>query len=272
MNRGLVRKAVVELWPMTLGFAAALMIVEGVLGYVLPTFQQQFSAQLLQIAFLQKVISAMLGVEVAGGNLGPEIFASVPWVHPVPLALMWTLAIVICTRVPAGEVDRGTIDVLLGLPVTRRQVFVSESLVMVGATMAVLVCGGLGSMIGGASVAPELRAPPARLIIVLVNFLCLNLAVGGIAWTISSFSDRRGRAIGAVLAIVLSLFLLNYLSQFWKPAERLSFLSILRYYRPLNILRNGDWPWRDLVVLTLAATMFWVIGGWVFARRDLCTT
>jgi ABC-2 type transport system permease protein len=272
MNRGLILRAAREWWPMVLGLAIALMIVEGILGYVLPTFREQFAAQLMQVAFMQKLISAMLGVDVAGGAIGPELFTSVPWVHPVPLALVWACAIVGCTRVPAGEVDRGTIDVLLGLPVSRRQVFLSESAVGLASGVVLMACAGAGNMIGALGLAPEFRAAPGRLVIVLVNLLCLYLAVGGIAWLVSALSDRRGRAITAVFVIVLAFFLVNYLAQFWKPAERLAFLSILHYDRPLTIIRDGTWPVRDMLVLLAVAAVFWISGGLIFARRDLCTT
>ena len=274
MNRGLILRALREWWPMTLGLAIALMLVEAILGYVLPTFREQFAAQLIQLAFMQKLIGAMLGVDLAGngGSIGPELFTSIAWVHPVPLALVWAGAIVGCTRVPAGEVDRGTIDVLLGLPVSRRQVFLSESAVACAAGIALMAAAGAGHMLGALGVPPQLRAAPARLIIVLANLLCLYLAVGGIAWLVSSLSDRRGRAITAVFVIVLASFLLNYLAQFWKPAQQLAFLSILHYDRPLTIIRDGTRPTRDMLVLLSVAAAFWTTGGLIFARRDLATT
>src|SRR5262245_35132305 len=126
MNRGLVLKSLHEVWPATLICGLGLCVVEGVLAYVLPVFQQQFSDQILQIQFLQSMVKAMLGMDT-GETLGPEAFMSVPWAHPVVLALVWAHAIVCCTRVPAGEVDRGTIDVLLGLPVSRWQVLGAET-------------------------------------------------------------------------------------------------------------------------------------------------
>jgi ABC-2 type transport system permease protein len=274
MNRGLVLRALREWWPMTLGLAIALMLVEAILGYVLPTFREQFATQLMQLAFMQKLIGAMLGVDLAGGGgaIGPELFTSIAWVHPVPLALVWAGAIVGCTRVPAGEVDRGTIDVLLGLPVSRRQVFLSESAVACAAGIALMAAAGAGHMLGALGVPPQLRAAPARLIIVLANLLCLYLAVGGIAWLVSSLSDRRGRAITAVFVIVLASFLLNYLAQFWKPAQQLAFLSILHYDRPLTIIRDGTCPTRDMLVLLTVAAAFWLTAGLIFARRDLATT
>jgi len=41
-----------------------------------------------------------------------------------PLALTWAHALLCCTRVPAGDVDRGTADILFGLQCRVGGVFV----------------------------------------------------------------------------------------------------------------------------------------------------
>ena len=61
------------------------------------------------------------------------------------------------------------------------------------------------------------------------------------------------------------------LAQFWEPAEKVAFLGILDYYRPLFIMRDGVWPLRDMAVLLGAAAVLWTAAGVLFARRDVCT-
>jgi hypothetical protein len=74
-----------------------------------------------------------------------------------------------------------------------------------------------------------------------------------------------------VFVIVVASFLLNYLAQFWEPAQKFAPLGMLRYYRPLFIFRDGAWPWRDIVILLGAGALLWITGGIIFARRDLST-
>jgi ABC-type transport system involved in multi-copper enzyme maturation permease subunit len=271
VNRGLIIKALRELWPATLLLGCALFLFEGVLAYVLPTFAQQFSTQWLQMKFAQTILKATLGAEV-GSEIGPDLFTSIPWVHPVVLAITWAHAIIICTRVPAGEVDRGTVDVLLGLPISRWELFRSETVACVGSGMLVLLSGAVGNVLGGAFVPPEGRTALSRMGIILLNLMCLYMAACGMAWMLSALSDRRGKAIAAAFIIVIASFLLNYLAQLWQPAQSLEFLSVLHYYRPLFIMRVGNWPLRDMTVLLLVATMLWIGAGVIFARRDLSTT
>ncbi len=271
MNRGVLLKAWRETWPLTLLFGGGLFLLEAILAVALPRLQEQLSRQLASLPFLQNIIGAMIGADVSGG-IGPEMFAAIPWVHPVVLALVWAHAILLCTRVPAGEVDRGTIDVLLGLPVSRWQVFVTESVVWLAAGAAVVTMALLGNVLGSRLGGNPLGVPTGRLVPVAANLFALSTVVGAFAWLMSSLSDRRGRALGAAFLAALAAFLLNYLAQFWEPARRMVWLSVLRYHVPLPVLRGGHWPWADLGVLFGAGAVLWTGAGVIFARRDLSTT
>jgi len=270
MNRGLLLRALRESLPTTLVIGLVFLVVEAALGFVLPKFGAQMSQDWLQMDFARGIMQAMVGAEIAD-RMGPQMFQSMAWVHPVALALVWAHAIISCTRIPAGEVDRGTADVLLSLPVSRLEVWISETVVWLCSGVAVLGLGLLGNVFGGLGCPPEQRPQLNRVLIVLLNLFCLYVSVGGLAWLISSFSNRRGRAMTVVFLLLLSLFLLNYLAQFWQPLEKFVFLSPLHYHRPVAVLGNGAWPWKDIGVLLGAGGVMWACGAMVFIRRDLCT-
>lgn len=265
-----MRRAARELWGTTLVFGLALLCICALLGFALPRFQQQFLQKMSSMPFLQEMRNAMLGTDV-GNATGPEVPFGIGWSHPVLLAILWAHAIVCGTRVPAGEVDKGTIDVLLGLPVSRWQVYVSETVVWLLSAAVVLALGLAGNLIGMRFAPPDMRPDLGRLLIVIANLFVLYGAVGAAAWFASSFSDRRGRAVTMVLIFAVGSLLLNYLALLWPAARRVQFLSILNYYRPVFPLRSGEWPVMDMVKLGLAGVGLWVAGGAIFSRRDLST-
>lgn len=269
MNRGLIVKALRETWSATLLFGAALLVIETAMSFALPRFAAQLSEQWMQLKFLQGIIKAMVGADLAGG-LGPEIFAAIPWVHPVVLAVVWAHAIVFCTRVPAGEVDRGTADVLYSLPVSRWELHLSETAAWVGSALVVLLLAIAGNALGNRMAGAVWNV--GRVGIVVVNLLAMYLVVGSFAWLMAAASDRRGRAMAVAFVVVVASFLLNYLAQFWTLLEHIAWMSLLRYYRPLVALKEGTWPVRDVLVLGVLAVGLWVAAGAVSARRDLTTT
>jgi beta-exotoxin I transport system permease protein len=268
--RGLLGKTIREVWLTTLLFGLALMAVKAVLTYVLPQIQVGLSEVLDQIPFVKPFLSALLATET-GDEITARTMQAFLFVHPAVLSLIWALEIVICTRVPAGEIDRGTIDFLLGLPVSRRAVYASETIVWLAAGIIVITMGFVGHRLASPAMPAEMRPELTTSVIVLSNLFCVYVAVGGVAFLVSSFCNRRGKAVGIVFAVVLSSFLLNFVSQFWAPAKQFAFLSVLEYYRPALVMRSGQFPVGDVIVLLSIGLVAWTIGGEVMARRNICT-
>lgn len=270
MNRGLLLKAVREAGGATLLFGAGLFLFEAIIAFVLPSFFSETAGRILSNPFSRNLLQALLGTEVPV-TLGPLAFRSIAWVHPVALALIWAHEILFCTRLPVREIDRGTVDVVLALPVSRWQAWITESSVWLTSGAILLALALAGAQVGGTMIAaqpaPEITEPLA----VVANLFCLYLAVGGLAYLVSACSDRRGLAIGLVFAVVLASFFLQFLTQFWEVARTISFLGVLHSYQPFATLESGTWPWSDMAVLGVAGLAFWLAGGIVFARRDIST-
>jgi ABC-2 type transport system permease protein len=271
MNRGLALKTLREVWVSTTLFGLGLFGFEIIISYVLPTFFDELAGDMLQIAVIRNVISALLGTEITD-SLGPLALHSIAWVHPVVLVLLWTHVIMYSTRFPVGEVDRGTIDVLLGLPVSRWQVYISETAGLIATGVLLLTLALAGNLIGQSLADGPTNFDLTARIGVLLNLFCLYLAVGGVSYLASCLSDRRGRAIGAAFAIVVASFFLNFLSQFWAPASSVAFLGILHYYRPMATLGSDHWPVGNMLILAGFGATLWLVGGMVLRRRDLHAT
>jgi len=267
---GLMLKSIRETRVLTLLLTAALALVMGLLTSVLPRLIEQASDALLQIGFAKAMISALLGIQIED-VITAEMLQGLVWVHPIVLAIIWTHVITFCTRTPAGEIDRGTIDLLLGWPVSRRQVYLADSGVLLASGLLMLLAGLGAHLLGSLGIDAENRPALGRSLLVLLNFLCLYISVGGVAYLVSSLSDRRGRAVAITLGVVMASFLLNFLAQLWEPARPLAFLSVLDYYRPARILRSGSIPTTDMLVLLGVGVTTWLAGGITMARRSICT-
>ena len=193
------------------------------------------------------------------------------WVHPTVLSMIWAHELMYCSRVPAAEIDRGTIDFLLGLPVSRWKLFCAETIGWLVTGVFILTVGWTGHFIASRWIEAEMQPEAFASFCVMLNLFAVFLAVGGMTFLISASSDRRGRTIGIGFGILLFSFLLNFLAQFWDPAKAISFLSILEYYQPAKILETGEFPTRNVSVLTTLGLVFWCSAGFVFRRRSICT-
>lgn len=270
MNLGLLNKSMREAVGITLGCATGLMLFEAFAAYVFWTYQEELTGDMMQIEFLQNMINSFVGGRM-GNTVGPGTLSSLAWVHPLVLSMLFAVEITLCTRVPAGEIDRGTIDILFALPVSRWQVYLAESITWLAAGLVLMIFAFVGSSTGSLAIPVSDRAEPLRLLFVLSNLYALYLCVGGYSFLMSALSDRRGRAVGAIVSALLTLFLWSFLSQYWKPADAISFLNILSYFKPMPILDEGLFPFRNVGVLLACAVPLWVAGGVVLSRRDVCT-
>ncbi|HLO39385.1 MAG TPA: ABC transporter permease subunit [Phycisphaerales bacterium] len=275
INLGLVRRAWLETRGATLTFGVCGLLVATLLHFALPRFQKSIEVPSVAASRissnLSSIRSAMLGTDVSDAP-GREIAAAVAWSHPFFLALVFAHIVTVSTRVPAGEADKGTLDVLLGLPVSRWELFISETVVMIFTAGMVLLLALIGSRIGN-HFAPEGMTPGLGAVApALGNLFVLTLAVGAVGMLSATVTDRRMRAVAAVLIVIVASLLLNYLQLLWEPAKRLSFLGLLNYYRPIWSLRTGEWAWRDIGILCGIAGTLWVGAGVWFSRRDLSTT
>lgn len=265
MNLGLLSKTLHETVRTTLLFGLALVAFEIVISVVIPSFKDQLAGTLLSNPFFRKFVQGLLGTTL-GQNFGPTALYAMGWVHPVALSLLWAHEVMFCTRVPVAELERGTGDVLFALPVTRWQVYLTESVACLGSGAFLVACMLFGHYLShqGAD-APGL----GRLCIAAVNVYAVYFAVAGLALGVSAVSRRRSRAIGVVFAIILVSFFLGFLTQFWAAAKAVSWIGLLHYYQPMQIFHAGEWPWLDLLALFGFGAGCWLLGGLALARRDL---
>lgn len=270
MILGLVRKTLRETWIQTLLFGLALGLIEALLTLVLPQLQQGLNEVLAALPFVRSFIRTLMGGDF-GGNVTPQALQAIAWVHPIVLAVMWAQEIIFCTRLPAGEIDRATIDVLLSWPASRRRIFVCEAVVWLASGLWLMTLLGLGHAVAVLVAAGDVEQPAGRVLAVLANLYCVYLAVGGLAWFVSAMSNYRGRAMAIVFAVVVASFLLNFLAQFWQPARLLAPLGVLTYYQPAQVLDSGVWPLVHMAVLLAAGAVFWLAALETFARRNICT-
>ncbi len=271
VNNGLVRRALREILPVTLGFGAFLGTVLGLLSYALPQVQARFMKRGFVPPQVLKFRNSLLGVDSADGGIA-DIAFSMAWIHPLVLILLFAHAIFVCTRIPAGEIERGTVDVLLAMPVSRWKLFRSETAAWILTASLVLGCALLGCFVGTRFIPEDQRPNFARIPIVLSNLALVYGSVGCAALAIAAGVDRRMRAVMGVLIVTIGTLMVNFLEPLWEPAKHAAPLSLLHYYRPFNAMKDGIWPTRDLLILGAVCVTLWTTAGLIFSRRDITTT
>jgi ABC-2 type transport system permease protein len=268
VNAAIFRKTLREALPLALVLTAAILAFETLFVRAIGEFANDISQVLLAKIGIRRLVQGLVGADLAE-NMTSTGLITVGFAHPLVYAFTWIFIVTTCSRVIAGEVERGTADLLLTLPVSRGSIFASISLAWVLCGVPLSMAPWIGVWLGE-RVSPLWEPLElARLAPLVGNLFALYLAIGAATLLASSIAARRGPVIAIILTGLLGSFLLNFLAQIWPAVHRIAVLGILNYYQPLPVARTGAWPVRNLVVLLTCAGVAWVLGLWQFRRRDI---
>jgi ABC-2 type transport system permease protein len=190
--------------------------------------------------------------------------------HAAVMGSLVGLAISVGT-IPAGEVETGFIDLLLGRPLARHWIITRTILVGMLATVLLIGIMMLGTSIGLRAFAPRnVGLPPPKLVWALaVNLGLVVLSWGAVALAVGAVSRRRAFAGGTVGILALATFLLDYMGRVWAPAESVAWLSPFRFFSPFDLIMTQTVPVKSCLVLGGIAVVGWVLAYVGFARRDI---
>jgi ABC-2 type transport system permease protein len=250
-----------------------------------------------------KVLRALLGGENIALNRAMDMM-SVGYVHPTMQTLFCIWAIGRAAGAIVGEIDRGTMELLLAQPLPRSRVILAHFLVdlIVIPLLALSMWGGtyLGTYLVGpielsskeletlpfkVSVNPEmLRIDPAAFGPALWNVGALIFAISGYTIWLSARGRFRARTLGIAVLVTLLQFLVNVLGQLWEPVAMLRPFTVFFYFQPQVIILSQKWTvdlgtvWNDgrpwfsvnvLVVLFSVGGLGYLMALRKFVRRDL---
>ncbi len=237
----------------TLSFRAFGKMYESMLSVMSPAMMTAFYG------------GTLVGVNAANG------WVMAAFVHPLVLLVLSSFVIAVATRSLAGEVERGTIDILLACPLARAQLVVTAAAVMVGGLIILLSGLFAGTAVGAALAGSAREVDFAALAWLTVNLLALFLAVSGYSLLFSAINNERGRATAWSAGVTAGSWFINLVAELWDKLQPLRPLSVFHYYQAQPVIVSGQPSIRDLAILCGVALVSFAAALVVFRRRDLAT-
>ena len=309
-----LRWPLLAVWVLLFAFSAFwVKIAQRVTTEIAPFFNglamiQQFDKKLFDEVVFRgpgKVSQAILG----GSDMQfdkPSDFLATELLHPVVIILASLWAVGRASSAVAGELDRGTMELLMSQPVPRNRLILAHFLVDL--LVIPLICLAIlaGTQVGLALVGPfdvdysvldKIKSPipiprgPATLEVsaarqgwALLNLAALMFALSGLTMLISSLGRNRWRATGLATFVGVIMFIANVVGQLWESAAFVRPFTVYYYYQPQKIWLKHSWSvdlgdaWAGgqplvevpvLAVLVAVGLLGYLIALRVFARRDL---
>ncbi|MEK7817052.1 MAG: ABC transporter permease subunit [Actinomycetota bacterium] len=194
-------------------------------------------------------------------------FLSVEYFSQMWPIIMIAFTVSIATGAIAAEVEKGTMELLLSQPVTRRAVFFTRYLFFLTGLIILIAASVVPVAVGAPLVGGEI-GNSALFSIFLPSFLFYT-AIGSVTFAFSVLFSSRGRAIFISLGLIIFSYALDILAKINDTFSDFHFLSIFKYWDPYRYLHGPSWAWGDMAVLaaisllSTAAAVIW------FERRDI---
>jgi ABC-2 type transport system permease protein len=234
----------------------------------LPAYNVRY--KLNYIKNMPPFLKAMIGSDIEQITSTTAI-GSFAYMHPISLAMIFALAAVVPTGLLAGQIDRGTVELTLSAPISRKKYFCTTLVYSVLAGAVLVAAMVVGSWIGVWRTAPKLREPYhlAQIALCAANLYSIYLVAMGWSLFFGAIYALRGPAIGWAFALSMVSYLIHFLAEWWDVIQKISFIGPMYYFRPIKIVSGGYDPSHDMMILCVASLVFVVAGGIVFSRRDI---
>lgn len=243
--------------------AAALLLWGTLLPIVFDAFGAQFEA-LMDSGALPPQFAQFGGGDIF--SLAGSV--ALGFIHPISVGLLLVYGVGFAGAALAGERQRGTLEVLLSRPLSRRRVFVTAfaaSVVFVGIAVLGLT---LGAITGSAIVGRVDELGVSNLPLLWLNATLLFVAIAAVSLAASVSFDRLTPALGVSLAFVLVSYFLEVIGDLWPDAEFLQPYSLFHYLAAREVLTGFADP-LDFAVLAVVIAVALGYALVVFPRRDL---
>jgi ABC-2 type transport system permease protein len=224
------------------------------------------TAMARQLAALPAVFQGLLGqplrIDTLGGFVSWRLFNFLPVVYGI-----W--AIIALSGTLAGELARGSLDVLASTPLVRRRLAIEKVLAYIlalGVTVAIIGVVSFAAMrvmarLPGDSIEPQAVAGH------MVWLYLMILTPGAAAFLVAPLLGRGG-ALGVGAVTLFASFVVSSYGDIVPAFDALrgvSYFSLTEGHRPLA----GAWDWPSVLALAAVVGGLLVAGIELFARRDL---
>jgi len=247
-------------WPAVLGWGSGLSFFGIMYIAIYPEFEGKMAA-LSEISIYQAMRIDMTSFE---GFIASSLILNVP----VVLAIY---AIVTSSDTLSGEEDRGTLELIVTMPLKRWQIVSMKALALTIVTLAMLVIAGVSSALTLMSIqnAVDVAVTPIQMFFVVLSCWPITLAILMIGLFFSAALPNRKTASAATTIV----FIFSYFSIM--IAGIVESLEFIKYFSLFNYLDSSAGAFTkgvqasDVAILFAIAAVAFVLALISFERRDI---
>jgi len=189
--------------------------------------------------------------------------------HPIVLTVLGIVAIILPTRHIAGEIETGTLELLLSYPVSRKKLIISLTASCATILMAIIVTEWIGSFSALIIFNHFSMAMFGQLIKIGLNLWILLCLISSYSLLISVYGREGGKYGLRSAGITLIFYFLNFIATLWESLGFTQVVNPFHYYQPQKLM-FGEQSFAVSTAVLLTATIFFFITAHLhFSKRDI---
>ena len=187
-------------------------------------------------------------------------------------SIMWPMtaaifAIMLGVGVVAGEVDNGTIEILLSQPISRLRTYFAK--VLAGITLILLfTCISILAIVPLAETVGVDYDLEGHVTISVLGAMYVFF-IYGVSSMASAISSSRGRATFILVGGLIAMYAMNIAAAFKESIEFIKYFSVFYYFDFNSAIFDHQIRLESIVVLLGVGVISLILGAVVFERRDL---
>ncbi len=188
------------------------------------------------------------------------------------MSFLWPIlaivfAISLASYIAIREVDKGTIEILCSLPISRTKIFISRYIA--GIKMLAVFC--IVSLLGAIPFAMLHNSDYkiGNYVTATIGAFLFVWAVYSLATLVSMICSEKGKATMITSGVLLLMYVLNIIANLNTSLANIKYLSFFHYFNGPELLNKNSLATYAIFVLGGFAVVATVVAAVRFARRDL---
>ncbi|MCU0913562.1 MAG: hypothetical protein MUC88_03235 [Planctomycetes bacterium] len=261
----LLRFWLLRILPAWAGIALLIFLMQIAISAIVHD-NEKVKALLGLLDVLPSIVKTALGGEMLRlGNTAGLI--SIGYNHPFVLFLYMLYAVGVPTGLLAGEVQRGTMELILSRPATKVQVYACAGILTLAGMFTLVLVMFLGTVAAVNIFTFQDPIPFDVFFRIAINGGLLASTFGAVALLCAATFARLYTAVSVAVAFLVVNYFVAVVSNWW---PRVAFLkrATLFYLVDGSNLWEG-WPLRNLGMLAAIMLVVALVGAVIWHRRDL---
>jgi len=195
--------------------------------------------------------------------------AALGYNHPIVLIFFSMIAIMPPARHIGDEIENGSLELMLSLPVKRFTILVSIWTFSILALLLFVAGCWLGTF-WGVKLNPEpVDLPFIGIFKIGLNLFVLMLTINAYTFLIAAYAREGSKVALQAAGITLFFYFFNYATKIWLAIQPLKYFTIFTYFQP-QMLMTGQVSFVKNILVLISLTMIFLFFAFRrINRRDI---